>query len=54
MPAAIGMRFVISIRTGGPSHPVAARNSRKRARRQVLALDPGTDDFVKPKGARPL
>ena len=43
MPAAIGIRLVISIRSGGPSQPVAARNSAQRPQREVLAVDARAD-----------
>ena len=54
MPAAIGMRLVISIRSGGPSQPGRGAELGERASGQVLAVDPGTDDFVKPKGPGPF
>ena len=47
MPAAIGIRLVISIRSGGPSHPVAARNSAAPAARGSRP-PPRADDLVKP------
>ena len=41
MPAAIGIRLVISIRSGGPSQPVAARNSASARAARFSPSTPG-------------
>ena len=46
MPAAIGIRFAISIRSGGPSHPVAARNSARARSARFSPSTPGQSTIV--------
>ena len=55
IPAAIGIRLAIVSRSGGPSHPVAARNSRSARAARLSPSTPGqtTRSPARPRAAPP-